>query len=253
MFEGSVGIFLDGWKIVVITFNSHRLVCVPRMNPNVHFPVTVCTRRNGFVGYHLEKRTIVNENTSNSFHIHHTWMSQEVSKWLVNGLSPTYKGLGVETERVPGVETERPMWGPLLRQGVGTERANVKNVTGVTGVSGKGWEPSRLMLMSQGAKVVPSVQGADCQVVPSIWMARQLNSWTQEGVGPRGRRCWYDREPSPAELRRDMWPNPCGAKKEARFWPAPVICRFFAHGCDTCFGKYIYGHSCGHIKQKLSC
>ena len=116
MFEGLVGIFLDSSKIVAITFNSHRLVCFPRMNPNVHFPV--CTQRNGFVGYHLEKRTIDNENKSNSCHIHHTWMSQEVSKWLVNGLSPTYKGLGVETERVQGVETERAiMLGPLFTTG----------------------------------------------------------------------------------------------------------------------------------------
>ena len=41
------------------------------------------------------------------------------------------KGLGVETERVPGVETERAMSGPLLRQGVETERECAKNVTGV--------------------------------------------------------------------------------------------------------------------------
>ena len=41
------------------------------------------------------------------------------------------EGLGVETERVPGVETERAMSGPLLRQGVETERECAKNVTGV--------------------------------------------------------------------------------------------------------------------------
>ena len=40
-------------------------------------------------------------------------------------------GLGVETERVPGVETERAMSGPLLRQGVETERECANNVTGV--------------------------------------------------------------------------------------------------------------------------
>ena len=51
---------------------------------------------------------------------------------LVNeSLYTVREGLGVETERVPGVETERAMSGPLLRQGVETERECAKNVTGV--------------------------------------------------------------------------------------------------------------------------
>ena len=47
-------------------------------------------------------------------------------------------GLGVETERVPRVETEGAMLGPLLGQGVETEREHAKNVTGVVHVS---WQP----------------------------------------------------------------------------------------------------------------
>ena len=44
---------------------------------------------------------------------------------------PVSKGLGVEAERVPRVETERAMLGPLLGQGVETEREHAKNVTSV--------------------------------------------------------------------------------------------------------------------------
>ena len=58
-----------------------------------------------------------------------------INGWKMNFLlgSPSLfsEGLGVETERVPGVETERAMSGPLLRQGVETERECAKNVTGV--------------------------------------------------------------------------------------------------------------------------
>ena len=184
MFEGSVGIFQNSGNYLqfsqVGVFSPNESECT--------FP-SLLTKK-WFCGVPSGKRTIDNENKSNSCHIHHTWMCQEVSKWLVNGLSPTYKGLGVETERVPGVETERAMLGPLLRQGVETERANVKNVTGVTGVSGKGWaEPTDVdvarrqgcALCSRGAINLrgPTAEFLDAGTRGSSRTSLLVRSWTK--------------------------------------------------------------------------